>query len=101
MFIIIQSWDEDGDERNEWVDGLDIDPIHKIPTIREAQKNVFSKHDSMIPPNMNATSPIDGEPIDNPFNQLPEVNYEHKAVFKKKPLPLIGDIIDVPNEANM
>ena len=100
LFIIIQSWDEDAVERNEWVDGVDIDPIHKIPTIREAQKNVYSREGWAGFPDMKNVYGNDEEHrIKNPYANLPEVNYKHDAVFKKKPLPLLGEIIDVPNEA--
>ena len=101
LFIIIQTWDEDADERSEWVDGLDMDIEHNVPLIREAQKNVYSRKQS--PPegfpdaNNQPAANRDNFPKENPFNKLPPVNYKHNELFKKKPLPLLGEVMDNPN----
>ena len=80
LFIIIQAWDEESDERMEWVDGLDFHPKHKVPTIREAEKNVYSRY----PPGHENNPMPEAEKLSykNPYEELPDENYEHKSIFK-------------------
>ena len=70
-----------------------------MPIISEAQKNVYSRNQSPPEgfPDANNQPAANRDPKENPFNKLPLVNYNHDEVFKKKPLPLLGEVMDNPN----